>query len=59
MFYISKNFELGRCLFFKDLFTLPWFLMSNWSSDFVHAETGSGAKKRVVFWREFFGLILK
>ena len=33
---------------------------SNWSSDFGHAETGNGAEKRVVLWREFFfALILK
>ena len=29
-------------------------LKSNWSSDFGHAETGNGAKKRVVLRREFF-----
>ena len=27
-----------------------------WSSDFGHAETGNGAKKRVVLRREFFSL---
>ena len=30
---------------------------SNYSSDFGHAETASGAKKRVVLRREFFALI--
>ena len=29
-------------------------LKSNWSSDFGHAETGNGAKKRLVLRREFF-----
>ena len=34
-------------------------LKSNWSSDFGHAETGNGAKKELVFRREFFIRILK
>ena len=35
---------LGRCLL-RSVHTFLWFLKSNWSSDFGHAETGSGAKK--------------
>ena len=45
---------LGRCLFLRYVHTFSWFLKSNWSSDFGHAETGNGAKKRVVLGREFF-----
>ena len=48
---------LGRCLFFlRSVHTFSWFLKSNWSGDFGHAETGNGAKKRVVLRREFFSL---
>ena len=43
---------LGRS-FFEDLFTLSWFLKSNWSSDFGHPEAGSGAKKRVILRCDF------
>ena len=32
----------------RSVHTFSWFLKSNWSSDFGHAETGSGAKKRAV-----------
>ena len=45
---------LGRCLFLRSVHTFSWFLKSNWSSDFDHAETGSGAKKRVVLGVTFF-----
>ena len=46
VFYNSKNLNcIGALSFFKD-----------WSSDFGHAETGNGAKKRVVLQREFFSL---
>ena len=46
---------LGRFLFFeRSVHTFSWFLKSNWSDDFDHAETGSGAKKRMVLRREFF-----
>ena len=58
-----KEFELywGAVFFFlRSVHTFSWFLKSNWSSDFGHAETGNGAKKRVVLLREFFfALILK
>ena len=47
--------ELFRlCFFLRSVHTFSWFLKSNWSSDFGHAETGSGAKKRVVLRREIF-----
>ena len=36
--------------------TISWFSKSNWSSDFGHAETGNGAKKRVVLRDEIFPL---
>ena len=38
----------------RSVHTFSWFLKSNCSSDFSHAETGNGAKKRVVWRREFF-----
>ena len=54
-------FELyvRNCLamfFLKCVHTFSWFLKSNWSGGFGHAETGSGVKKRVVLRREFFSL---
>ena len=45
---------LGRCLFLRSVHIFSWFLKSNWSNDFGHAEIGSGAKKRVVLWFEIF-----
>ena len=45
---------LGRCLFLISVHTFSWFLKSNLSSDFGDAETGSGAKKRVVLGRDIF-----
>ena len=47
---------LGRCLFLRSVHTFLWFLKSNWNSDFGHAETGNGAKKRVVLRRDIFSL---
>ena len=46
-----KEFELhwGAVFFLKSVHTFSWFLKSNWSCDFGHAETWSGAKKRVVY----------
>ena len=43
-------------MFFKIGSHIFMILKSNWSSDFGHAETGNGAKKRVVLRREFFSL---
>ena len=56
IFYNSKNLNcIGALSFFlRSVHTFSWFLKSNWSSDFGHAETGNGAKKRVVLRREFF-----
>ena len=48
-FHFESFPEFFWLCFFYDLFTFSRFLKSNWSSDFGHAETGSGAKKRVVF----------
>ena len=50
----SKNLNCIGALSFVHSFSR--FLKSNWSSDFGHAETGSGAKKRVVLRREIFSL---
>ena len=61
VFYNSMNLNCIGALSFS-VHTFLWFLKSNWSSDFGHAETGSGAKrKRVVLPRELFcfALILK
>ena len=43
-------------MFLRSVHTFSWFLKSNWSGDFGHAETGNGAKKRVVLRREIFSL---
>ena len=53
-----KEFELywGAVFFLRSVHTISLFLQSNWISDFGHAETGNGAKKRVVSRREFFSL---
>ena len=40
----------GYVFYLRSNHTFSWFLKSNWSSDFRHAETGSGAKERVVLW---------
>ena len=45
---------LGRCLFLSSVHTFSWFLKSNWSSGFGHAETGGGAKRRVFCGVNFF-----
>ena len=47
---------IGMLSFLRFIHTFSLFLKSNWSSDFGHAETGSGAKKRVVLRREIFAL---
>ena len=44
----------SKLSFLKDLFTHFYDFKSNWSSDFGHAETGSGAKKPVVLRPAFF-----
>ena len=47
IYYNSKNLNCFGALFFlRSVHTFSWFLKSNCSSDFGHAETGSGAKKR-------------
>ena len=56
-----KFFELyvrtcPAMFFLRSVHTFSWFLKSNWSGDFGHAETGSGAQKRVVLLREIFSL---
>ena len=49
------GYFLAICkLCLRSVHTYSWFLKSNWSSHFVHAETESGTKKRVVLRREFF-----
>ena len=61
VFYNSKNlcnWKNLNCIealyFLRPVHTFSWFLKSNSSVDFGHAETGSGAKKRVVLLRKFF-----
>ena len=55
-----KEFELyWVAVFFKICSHTFMIFQSNWSSDFDHAETGSGAKKRVVLGLEFFLLKFK
>ena len=58
VFYNSKNLNcIGALSFFlRSVHTFSWFLKSNWSSDFGHAETGNGAKMWVVLRREIFSL---
>ena len=51
----SKNC-VGALSLLRSVHTVSLSLKSNWSSDFGHAETGSGAKKRVVLRREIFSL---
>ena len=52
-----KDFELfWGAVFLRIVYAFSCFLKSNWSSDFGHAETGSGAKKRVVLRSEIFAL---
>ena len=52
-----KEFELyWGAVFLRSVHAFPWFLKANWNNDFGHAETGNGAKKRVVLRREFFSL---
>ena len=43
-------------MFFMICSDIFMILLSNWSSDFGHAETGSGVKKRVVLRREVCSL---
>ena len=45
---------LPAMFYLRTVHTFSWFFKSNWSSDFGHAETGNGAKKRGVLRREFF-----
>ena len=53
VFLQFKKFALywGAVFFLRSVHKFSWFLKSNWSSDFGHAETGSGAK-----WSEIFSL---
>ena len=58
-----KFFELyvrtfPAMFFLRSVHTFSWFLKSNWSSDFGHAETENGAKKRVALRREIFSLYI-
>ena len=41
-------------VFLRSVHTFSRFLKSNWSSNFDHAETGSGAKKELVLRCEVF-----
>ena len=47
-----------RLCFLRSVHTFSWFLKSNWSCDFGHAETGNGAKSEwfwgVIFFRSNF-----
>ena len=43
-------------MFLRSVNTFSGCLKSNWSGDIGHAETGSGAKMRVVLRREIFSL---
>ena len=46
---------MGSCRFcWRFVHTFPWYLKSNWSNDFGHAETVSGVEKRVVLRNELF-----
>ena len=54
LFLQFKEFELYWGPVLRSVHTFSWFLKSNYSSDFGHAETGSEAKKRVAFRREIF-----
>ena len=57
VFYNSKNMNcIGVLSFFKICSHICMIFEVNWSSDFGHTETGSGAKKRVVLRREIFSL---
>ena len=55
---IVYNSKILNCIealsFLRSVHTFSWFLSSNWSSDFGHAETGNGEKKRVALRQEFF-----
>ena len=42
------------CFFLRSLHTFSWFLKSNWSSDFGHAETGNGPKSEWFCGVNFF-----
>ena len=58
-FFLQFNeFELywGVVFLLWSVQTFSWFLKSNSSSDFGHAEIGKGAKKRVVLRCEIFSL---
>ena len=55
VFYNSKNLNcIGALSFLKFCSHIFMIFMSNWSSDFGHDKTGSGAKKPVVLRCEFF-----
>ena len=45
---------LPAMFFLRSVHTFSWFLKSNWSSDFGHAEAGNGAKKRLVCGVNFY-----
>ena len=47
--------DLSCYIFLRSVHTFSWFLKSNWSSDFGHAET-EWSEKRVVLRREMFSL---
>ena len=49
-------FGILPAMFLKICLHIFMILKSNWSGDIGHAETGSGAKKRVVLRREYFSL---
>ena len=52
-----KEFELyWGAVFFLKICSYIFMIFENCSSDFGHAETGSGTRKRVVLRREFFSL---
>ena len=47
---------LPAMFFFQICSHIFMIFKSKWSSDFGHAETGNGAKKRMVLRRDFFSL---
>ena len=50
---------LPAMFFLRSVHTFSRFLKTNWSSGFGHAETGNGAKNRVVLGVQFFCFKLK
>ena len=55
--FLQSKLYWGAVFFLRSVHTFLRFLESNWSNDFGHAETGKGAKKRVVLRRENFSLL--